>query len=50
LVEFDKTKTEQDLAQFRSSLKSAEAEIGQARAQARLSEEEDKNAVLKAGY
>jgi HlyD family secretion protein len=50
VVEFDKTKTEQDLAQFRSALKSAEAEIGQARAQARLSEEEDKTAVLKAGY
>jgi RND family efflux transporter MFP subunit len=50
VVEFDKTKTEQDLAQFRSALKSAEAEIEQARAQARLSEEEDKTAVLKAGY
>jgi HlyD family secretion protein len=50
VVEFDKTKTEQDLAQHRSSLKSAEAEIGQARAQARLAEEEDKTAVLKAGY
>jgi HlyD family secretion protein len=50
VVEFDKTKTEQDLAQYRSSLKSAEAEIGQARAQARLAEEEDKTAVLKAGY
>src|SRR5580698_3175135 len=50
IVEFDKTKTEQDLAQFRSALKSAEAEIGQARAQARLAEEEDKTAVLKAGY
>jgi RND family efflux transporter MFP subunit len=50
VVEFDKTKTEQDLAQYRSSLKSADAEIGQARAQARLAEEEDKTAVLKAGY
>ena len=50
VVEFDKTKTEQDLAQYRSSLKSAEAEIEQARAQARLSAEEDKTAVLKAGY
>ena len=46
VVEFDKTKTEQDLAQYRSSLKSAEAEIEQARAQARLAEEEDKTAVL----
>lgn len=50
VVEFDKTKTEQDLAQFNSALKSAEAEIGQAKAQARLAEEEDKTAVLKARY
>jgi HlyD family secretion protein len=50
VVEFDKTKTEQELAQFQSALKSAEAEIGQARAQARLAEEENKTAVLKAGY
>ncbi|HEV2400941.1 MAG TPA: efflux RND transporter periplasmic adaptor subunit [Candidatus Sulfotelmatobacter sp.] len=50
VVEFDKTKTEQDLAQFRSTLKSAQAEIGQAMAQARLTEEEDKTAVLKARY
>ena len=50
VVEFDKTKTEQDLAQFRSALKSAEATIEQAHAQARLAEEEDKTAVLKAGF
>ncbi len=50
VVEFDKTKTEQDLAQYNSSLKSAEAEIDQARAQARLAEEEDKTNVLKARY
>jgi RND family efflux transporter MFP subunit len=50
VVEFDKTKTEQDLAQHRSALKSAEASIEQARAQARLAEEEDKTAVLKASY
>jgi HlyD family secretion protein len=50
VVEFDKTKTEQDLAQFRSSLKSAEATIDQARAQARLAEEEDTTTVLKARY
>jgi HlyD family secretion protein len=50
VVEFDRTKTEQDLAQYRSSLKSAEAAIEQARAQARLAEEEDKTAVLKARY
>ena len=50
VVEFDKTKTEQDLAQYRSGLKSAEAGIDQARAQARLAEEEDKTTVLKARY
>jgi HlyD family secretion protein len=50
VVEFDKTKTEQDLAQYKSSLNSAEAAIDQAKAQARLTEEEDKTAVLKAGY
>jgi HlyD family secretion protein len=50
VVEFDRTKTEQDLAQFKSALKSAEAEIGQAKAQARLAEEENKTAVLKARY
>jgi RND family efflux transporter MFP subunit len=50
VVEFDKTKTEQDLAQDRSTLRSAEATIDQARAQARLAEEEDKTNVLKASY
>ncbi|MGO9088260.1 MAG: efflux RND transporter periplasmic adaptor subunit [Candidatus Sulfotelmatobacter sp.] len=50
LVEFDKTKTEQDLAQYRSGLKSAMASIEQARAQARLAEEEDMTAVMKARY
>jgi HlyD family secretion protein len=50
VVEFDHTKTEQDLAQFRSSLKSAQAAIDQAKAQARLKEEEDKTAVMKARY
>jgi HlyD family secretion protein len=50
VVEFDRTKTEQDLAVFRSSLKSAQATIDQAKAQARLTEEEDKTAVLKARY
>lgn len=50
VVEFDRTKTDQDLAQFKSALKSAEAEIGQAKAQARLAEEENKTAVLKARY
>ncbi|HLZ40035.1 MAG TPA: efflux RND transporter periplasmic adaptor subunit [Candidatus Sulfotelmatobacter sp.] len=50
VVQFDSTKTEQELAQFRSALKSAEAEIAQAKAQARLAEEENKTAVLKARY
>jgi len=50
VVEFDKTKTEQDLAQFRSTLKSAQAETDQARAQGRLTEEEDTTAVMKARY
>jgi len=50
VVEFDNTKTEQDLGQYKSSLKSAEAAIEQAKAQARLTEEEDKTAVLKARY
>jgi RND family efflux transporter MFP subunit len=50
VVEFDKTKTEQDLAVYRSSLKSAQATIDQAKAQARLAEEEDKTALMKARY
>jgi HlyD family secretion protein len=50
VVEFDKTKTEQDLAQFRSTLKSAQAEIEQARAQARLTEEADLTTVMKARF
>ena len=50
VVEFDESKTEQDLAQYRSTLKSAEAEIAQARAQARLASEQDKTAALKARY
>jgi HlyD family secretion protein len=50
VVEFDKTKTEQDLAQRRSTMKSAQAEIDQAKAQARLTEEEDVTAVKKARF
>jgi len=50
VVEFDKTRTEQELAQHKSSMKSAQAEIEQARAQARLTEEEDVTAVMKARY
>jgi len=50
VVEFDKTRTEQELAQHKSSMKSAQAEIEQARAQARLTEEEDVTAAMKARY
>jgi len=50
VVEFDKTKTEQDLAQRRSTMKSAQAEIDQAKAQARLTEEGDVTAVKKARF
>jgi HlyD family secretion protein len=50
VVQFDSTRTEQDLAQDRSVLKSAVAEIEQARAQARLTEEEDVTAVMKARF
>src|SRR3984893_4681158 len=41
IVEFDKTKTEQELAQYRSTLKSAQAEIEKSQAQERLQEAED---------
>lgn len=50
IVEFDRTKTEQDVAQYKSTLKSAQAEIDQARVQARLTEEDDLTAVMKAHY
>ena len=50
LVEFDKTKTELDLRQYRSTVKSAEAEIEQARAQAHLTEEADTTELMKARY
>ena len=50
VVEFDKTRTEQDLAQFKSTLKSTQAEIDQVRAKARLTEEEGLTAVMKARY
>ena len=50
VVQFDTTKTEQDLAQYRSALKSSDAEIAQASAQARLKEEADQTAVMKARF
>ena len=50
IVEFDRTKTEQDLAQYRSSLKYATADIEQARAQSGLTDEQDLTAISKARY
>lgn len=50
VVQFDNTKLLQDLAQNRSALKSADAEIEQARAQARLKEEQDVTELMKARY
>jgi HlyD family secretion protein len=50
VVQFDATKLQQDMAQQRSALKSAEAEIEQARAQARLKEEQDLTDLMKARY
>ena len=50
IVVFDPSKTQQDLANDRSILKSAQAEIEQTRAQNLLSEEKDKTALMKARY
>lgn len=50
VVEFDPSKTQQTLAQNRSTLKSSQAEIDQVRAQERLTEETDTTAVMKARY
>jgi RND family efflux transporter MFP subunit len=50
VVEFDPSKTTQDLAQDKSVLKSAQAETEQARAQGTLTEEEDTTALMKARY
>lgn len=50
VVEFDPSKTQADLAQDKSVLKSSQAEIEQARAQGRLTEEVDTTAVMKAKY
>jgi len=50
VVEFDPSKTRQDLAQDQSILKSSQAEIEQVRAQGRLNEEADTTAVMKAKY
>lgn len=50
VVQFDATKLQQTLAQQRSALKSAEAEIEQARAQGRLKEEQDLTDVMNTRY
>jgi RND family efflux transporter MFP subunit len=50
VVEFDPSKTQQDLAEDRSVLKSSQADIEQVRAQGRLNEEVDTTAVMKAKY
>lgn len=50
VVEFDPSKTQMDLAQDRSLLKSSQAEIDQAKAQAGLNAEVDTTAVMKAKY
>jgi HlyD family secretion protein len=50
LVEFDNTTLKQKLAQDQSALKSAEAEIQQSRAAARLKEEQDLTDVMAAKF
>lgn len=50
VVEFDPSKTKQELDQNRSVLKSADAQIEQGRAEGKLTEEEDTTAVMKARY
>lgn len=50
LVQFDATTTQQKLAQDKSAVKSAEAEIQQSQAAARLKEEQDVTDVMNAKY
>ena len=50
IVQFDRTKTEQELAQYRSTLKYSTADIEQTRAQSRITEEQDLTAVSKARF
>jgi len=50
IVEFDKTKTEQELAQHRSTLKYTAADIDQTRAQSRITEEQDLTSISKARF
>ena len=50
VVQFDATSTQQGLAQDQSAFKSANEEIQQSQAQARLKEEQDLTDVIKARY
>ena len=50
VVQFDPSKTTQDLAQDQSALKSSHADIEKVRAEGRLNEEVDTTAVMKAKY
>ena len=50
VVEFDASKTKTDLDTYNSTLKSSEAEIEQSKAQARLTDEEDTTALMKARF
>ena len=50
VAQFDATTMKQSLAQDESTLKSSDAEIKQAKAQARLKEEQDLTDVMKARY
>ena len=50
LVQFDTTATQQKIAQDKSAVKSAEAEINQSKAAARLKEEQDLTDVMNAKY
>ena len=50
IVEFDKTKTEQELAQHRSTLTYTAADIDQTRAQSRITEEQDLTSISKARF
>lgn len=50
VVQFDATTTKQNLAQDQSALKSAEEQIKQSQAAARLKEEQDLTDVIKARY
>lgn len=50
LVQFDTTTTQQKIAQDKSAVKSAEAEINQSQAAARLKEEQDLTDVMKAKF